>query len=44
MFTVMDEPTDHSRGFSSGADAYLPKACAPTELLDTVDELLHTVN
>jgi DNA-binding response OmpR family regulator len=44
MFTVMDDPVDHSQGFSSGATAYLHKTCAPTELLNTVDELLHTVN
>lgn len=40
MFTALDEPSDELRGFTNGADAYLTKRCAPTELLQTVADLL----
>ena len=41
MFTVMDGPIDDIYGLAAGANAYLTKACAPSELLDCVDQLLH---
>ena len=41
MFTVMNEPLDDFQGFAAGADAYLPKACDPSHLLDTIERLLH---
>ena len=41
IFTVVDEPLDDLHGFVSGADAYLPKACEPSQLLDTIERLLH---
>ena len=44
MFTVMNGPIDDILGFAAGADAYLTKDCEPTELLDTVDQLLHQTN
>ncbi len=40
MFSVMDTPADEMRGFASGADAYLPKRCRPTDLLQTIAQLL----
>jgi DNA-binding response OmpR family regulator len=40
MFSVMDETIDRERGFEHGADAYLPKSCAPSQLLNTIDQLL----
>ena len=41
MFTVMDGPVDDIHGLSAGANAYLPKACHPAELLSAVERLLH---
>ena len=41
MFTVMNEPLDDLQGFAAGANAYLPKACEPSQLFDTIERLLH---
>ena len=40
MFTVMNGPLDDIQGMSAGANAYLSKACQPTQLLDALERLL----
>lgn len=41
MFTVMNGAMDDIHGLSAGANAYLTKACQPTQLLDAVERLIH---
>lgn len=41
MFTVLEDPENYARGFSTGADAYLAKGCPPNELLMTIERFLN---
>lgn len=40
IFTGMNQPIDQLRGFAHGADAYLTKPCAMSEVVETVGSLL----
>jgi DNA-binding response OmpR family regulator len=44
MVTAMGRPTDQRRGFDAGADDYLPKPFALSELVTRVQSLLFFAN